>query len=66
MPSITVTFVGGNADRRQLVLSPGCDGMMPQEQRFLGSWYVFDADTNTYRYWPTTGSNDENQFGSPT
>jgi len=62
---ITVTFVGGNADRRQLALTPDSNGTMPTEQRFLGSRYRFDADNNLYRHCPATGPTDENGFGAP-
>ncbi len=63
--SITVTFVGGNADRRELALTPGSNGTMPREQRFLGSRYIFESDNNLYRHCPATGPTDENRFGPP-
>lgn len=62
---ITVTFVGGNADRRELALTPGSNGTMPREQRFLGSRYIFESDNNLYRHCPATRPTDENRFGPP-
>ena len=62
--TVNVTFVGGNADRRELALTPPDDGVLPHEQLFLGSTYLFDAHTQTYRYCPLAELNpDENRFG---
>lgn len=62
--TITVAFVGGNADRRHVALTPDSNGTMPREQRFLGSRYIFDPDNNLYRHCPSTGPADENGFGN--
>lgn len=61
--TVTVIFVGGNADGRELALTPGRGGFLPLEQLFLGCLYLFDHQSRTYRYHPSAELNgNENRF----